>query len=753
MVDEFGPDLYVIGKRNLDPQGENIVTGRYDFPEDRNMPGKLYARILGSPHAHAKILSIDTSRAEALEGVKATVTAEALGGELTRWSDTMLCVEQEVAAVAAVDEATAERALDLIDVEYEVLPHVIDVEEAMLSNSNNSGAFPDSNFNPSPRAIDRGDVAAGFAEAETTIDETVGWLRRHTHNEIEPDSALSWWENDEVYCWSTNQNTFSKRRGMSSAMGMKYNQIHVTTHGTGGGFGGKGGSYPEIVAAELSRKTGKPVALRLPRRQYTVLRSHQYGVKLQMKMGAKNDGTLTAVESTWWGNGGRNGGRSSWADPDASTWKVPNYKTLQEGIATNVGQSGAWRCVAHPEGQFLSDLVLEKMAATLNINPLEFRRKIFVTEDMPYQDNGRPMDSFGVRRCLDKAAAASGYMAKYHAPGARTLPDGRMHGIGIHAHSDGHGSVTSSNRGSIINMCRDGSFLFNSGGTRVMGGPATIAQIIAETIGVKYEDVHVGSWGITDIASDGGSQGGSTHTGGHGGAALVSALDVRAQLFEEAAEELGVNPEDLDAREGVIFVVADPTQSITHADVKSGISHPIIGRGVHYGRGLRKPSPSVGDFPLGTRTQHKTGCAGACEVAVDTETGDVEILNFWSVIDAGRVIDRVTAEGQILAGLPVQFSQAMLFDDSYDPLTGRLLSFGHIDDKTCTSLDIPGPDKSHAVLLETINSVGAYGCQGIGEPCVSSWASITNAINNALGVQVTEGPYTPQVILKALGKA
>jgi xanthine dehydrogenase molybdenum-binding subunit len=746
MVDEFGLDLYVIGQRNRDPEGNNIVTGRYDFPEDHNRPGKLYARVLGSAYAHASIVSIDTSQAEALEGVKAVITHE----DNPRWSDTVLYVDQEVAAVAAVDEATAERALDLIDVVYDVLPHVIDVEDAMLSNANLAGTFPDSNFNPSASRTTRGDVAVGFTEAETTIDETVGWLASHTHNEIEPESAFAWWNGEDVYFTSSNQNPHGNMRGTASALGLKHNHVHLNMGGTGGGFGGKGGNYNEVICALLSKKAGQPVALRSQRRLYTVNRNHQYKVKLQMKIGAKNDGTLTAVESHWWGDGRRNGGRSSWADPDTSTWKCANYSTVQEGVATNKGQSGTWRCVAHPEGQYLSDLVLEKMAAELNMNPLDFRRKIFVTEDMAYQNNGRPMASFGVRKCLEKAAAESGYTAKYHAPGTSTLSDGRMHGIGIHAHSDGHGSTTNSNRGSYIVMGRDGTVMFNSGASRIHGGPGAMANIIAETIGIKYEDIQIGGWGSTDTAPDGGPQYGSLHTGGHGSAATVAARDMREQLFEVAAEELGVNPEDLDAREGVIFVKTDPTQSMTHAEVKSNISRPVIGRGVHWGTGIRKP---VNEFPIGTREQHKTGVASVCEVAVDTETGEVEILNFWSAVDAGRVIDRISAEGQILAGLPVQFNQAMLFDDIYDNLTGRLLSFGHIDDKMCTSMDIPGPEKNHSFLLETIDAIGAYGCHGIGEPAICSFASITNAINNALGVWITEAPVTPMLILKALGKA
>lgn len=756
MVEEFGNDLAVIGQRNLDPEGENIVTGKLKFAEDHIPEGKLFARILGSPYAHARIVSIDTSAAEALDGVVAAITYQ----DNPQWSQELRAVEEEVAAVAAVDEATAERALDLIEVEYEVLPFVVDVQEAMQANAPLTGTFEEGNINPSVSRSSRGDIEQGFADADITVDETVDWMSPHTHNQIEPYSTVAWWDNDykDVFCWTGSQANYFIRGAMAPALGVSAAHCHVFNHGTGGGFGVKNASSVVVPAALLAKKTGKPVALRLPRRQYTVHGSMQYGPKLQMKVGLKNDGTLTAIESVWYGDGGLNGGRSGWSDPDSSTWKCANYSTEQYGVATNKTPSGAWRCVAHPEGQYLSDIVLEKTLEALNaqsglpaLNPLEFRRKIFVTEDMPYQANGQPMDSFGVRKCMEKVAEAIGYEAKYHAPGTSTLPDGRLHGIGIHAHSDGHGGMFGG-RGAIINMNSDGTVLFNSGGTRNPGGPGAQAQIIAETLGVTYDNVRVGDWGNTDTAADAGCQCGSTLTISVGAAFEVAAWDIRERLFAAAAGELGVDPEDLDARNNTVFVKADPSQSMTMQQVAQRTPGPIIGRGIRYGFTLRRPSPSVGDFPIGTPAAHKTGCASACEVAVDPETGDVEILNYAAAVDAGRVIDRISCEGQVLAGLAVQYSQAILFDMSYDPSTGRMLSFSHLDDKMSSSMCIPGPDKNHSFLIESIASVGPYGCIGIGEPSISSFASITNAVNNALGVFVEKIPYSPKTILEALGK-
>jgi xanthine dehydrogenase molybdenum-binding subunit len=749
MPDEFGPasEFVAIGKRNPEYHGDYIVTGKYDFALDHIQPGTLYARVLGSPHGHAKIKSINTSKAEALAGVKAAVTYK----DNPAWSDTLLCVDQPVAAVAAVDEATAERALDLIEVTYEVLPAVFNIDDAMKPGAPLVGTFTDGNTTPTANKIEYGDVAKGFTEADVTIDETV-WVSRHSNNVLESNTAVVWWEADDLYMWISGQGVFRQRPVIANTLKMPQNRVHIFCHGTGGGFGGKGDTLHECLCAALSKKTGTPIALNLPRRLYIALRQHQYGGKMRMKMGAKKDGTLTAIEVETWVDGGATGARGGWMDVAQSTWKCPNYKSSDWGVATNKALSGAWRCVQHPGGQFLSDIVLEKMAAKLNINPLEFRRKIFLTEPI-FQQTGRPLFSFGTRECLEKVAQAIGYEGKYHAPGTKTLPDGRLHGIGIHARADGHGGM-SSNCGSIINMCPDGTVLFNSGSTRVMGGYCDLAEVIAETIGVKYVDVHIGDWGNTDVAAIGTNQGGSVTTITHTSAAMVASQDVRAQIFAVAAGKgtgmLNVTPAELDAKDGKIFLKSDPTKFVTHKAVMQSLSNPIIGRGVHWTPQLRKP---VGNFAVGGTGVHRTGCASAAEVAVDPETGEVEILNFANAVDAGRVIDLYSSEGQVAAGLPVQFNQAMLCEEIKDSVTGRDLAASFLDDEMATTMDIPGPDKNQAFLIETIDANGAYGCHGIGEPAVGSYACITNAINNAINKFIFPTPYTPDKILKALGKA
>jgi CO/xanthine dehydrogenase Mo-binding subunit len=467
-----------------------------------------------------------------------------------------------------------------------------------------------------------------------------------------------------------------------------------------------------------------------------------------MKLGAKKDGTLTALESTWWDEGGLIGATGTCWDVDASTWKVPNYKKDEWGVSTNKGASGTWRDVSGPPGNYLADIVLEKMAAKLGMNPLDFRRKIFVTEDMTFQTNNQPMACFGLRMALEKAAEVSGYSAKYHAPGTKTLADGRLHGIGISSFYDGKGGL-SGLRGSTINMCDDGTVTFNTGGTRIMSGPVAHTAMIAEIIGVKFTDVRCGDFGCTPIAPEGGIQAGSTQLRSLGAAHVVAALDVRTQLFAYAATQLKVTPGELDAKDGVIFVKADPTKSITHKAVMTAQTEPVIGRGVRWESVLRKP---VGNFPVGTTCTMRTGDASAVEVAVDPETGAIEILSFINAVDCGRIIEMNSIEGQYLCGLTNMMNQAIYFDDIYDPATGRMLNFNFERDLFVTFMDCP-TELNQINILEPIDANGPFGSHGIGEPVTATYASILNAVNNAIGQWITTGPLTPQVVLKALGKA
>jgi CO/xanthine dehydrogenase Mo-binding subunit len=289
-----------------------------------------------------------------------------------------------------------------------------------------------------------------------------------------------------------------------------------------------------------------------------------------------------------------------------------------------------------------------------------------------------------------------------------------------------------------------------------------MSAIIAETLGLKFEAVTCGTWGDPSVAPDGGSQAGSAGGTSNGSAAQEAALDIRKQLFTYAITQapfaaLKSTVDDLDASDGTIFLKSDPTKTTTHAAVMAKISKPIMGEGKSRNNMVRRP---LGKWALGTPGFHRTGVGAAYEVAVDTETGEVEILNWVHVCDAGRVINKNVCDGQVASAQSHQYGKAFLWEVKHCPSTGVMLTQSFLDDKMATQMDVDhsmnsyGVDGKNAILLETVNYSGPFGMNGIGEPASPScYCALTNAINNALGTEIYERPITPYRILKALGKA
>lgn len=341
MFDEYSQDLAVLGKYHKDHRGPSIVTGTYSFSCDTKIGNKLHARTLCSPYAHAKILSIDTSRTEAMEGVEAVITYE----DNPFWSDTMLCWGQEFAAVAAVDEYTAERAMLVLleDVEWDVMDFCIHPDDSVASGAPNCGVFEDTNVGP-PQTYSRGDVEVGFAEADVIVEvDTGGWCRPHTMNTIEPNSACVWWEGDDIFGYDVNQAPHSYGRAASGYLGIPQNRYHVEAHAAGGGFGGGGQTREPVAAGLLSKKAGKPVQITRSRRNQSPTRRNKYGVKGRIKIGCKYDGTMTALEidaNSW---GGRNGANSNWTQIIDTTYDTENISYTSHSIATNTGFAAGWR--------------------------------------------------------------------------------------------------------------------------------------------------------------------------------------------------------------------------------------------------------------------------------------------------------------------------------------------------------------------------------------------------------------------------
>jgi xanthine dehydrogenase molybdenum-binding subunit len=738
MVDE----LLVVGNpANLDKQAVDIVTGRLDYASD-HLPGeKLFTRILSSPHAHAKIVSIDTSKALAMDGVEAVTTHE----DCPTYSDTITFWGQEVAAVAAVDEHTAAVATRLIDVEYDVLPHVVDPDEAMEPGAPLVGVYPDSNLS-GPTEVTRGDLATGMAEADVIVEEEIGWSNNFQHGPLDPRSSVVYWTGDHLYVWITSQNPHGQRRGLANNLGIPENHVHLISHGTGQGHGDKHGADWAVPAAVLAKKAGKPVQNTLSRQDNFLHAVHQYPTKLTAKVGFKDDGTITAADCLYMDNGGWRFGHGVFRQ----SYKCDHGSFRGQAVATNRPRMGAWRCVMDPQACFCTDIFMDMAAEELGMSPLDLRLKVSITPDMPDQDSGNPISSGDLPGLLATLRDAGDYNAKYHAPGTMTLPDGRMHGIGIRAYASGFGNM-SSPVSAIVTMARDGTAFINVGTSRAGNGqPTACAHITAEKLGLKFEDVTVGDWGNTTTSGDGGGQGGSTRTITLGAAFYMAAEDARNQLFEVAAEQLGVTPEELDAGDSKIFVKADPTQFKTHSEVSSGTRGTVVGRGVGWPNALRRP---VGNFPVGTPCHQRMMTGSVAEVAVDTETGEVEVLSFILADDMGRAIFWKGAENQIEGSIEISIGEAMLYEQIFDDLTGATLNASYVDNKWPTTLDVH-TDRHTAIIVESDDACGPYGAKGLGEPPVTNYGVLALAVHNAIGGEwIRSVPIYPQKVLKALGKA
>jgi CO/xanthine dehydrogenase Mo-binding subunit len=741
-------DLKVVGKEGLkDKQLMECLIGRLDFSADILLGKKLWARTLMAPIPAGKVLSVDTSKAEALEGVEAVCTAEDTPG----WSDTIQYHGQEVAAVAAIDEATAARAISLIEVEYEPYAFVVDPDEAMKPGAPIVGIYPESNVRDPITETVRGDFEAGLAASTHTINTgPIGWTTYFQHGSLESCTATVWWTGDQLHAQTTSQNPFGHRSTLASRLDMPLNKVHVTSHGSGSGHGDKHSIDWAVQAAVLSRKAGKPVCMSLSRAENSLQRTHQFTLKADITIGCDDNGIIRGIDSQYWGNamvsGSNRGGGGN--DSIRYTYKCDNARYQGTTVVTNNPRSGAWRCVQHPPCTILTEAAIDMAAYECGVNPLDFRLQNI---QPPFPDGrdvdaDRPLASNGLAECLEEAAAAIDFLGKFHAPGARTLSDGRMHGVGICGHIDGHGGMSSA-RGGIINLTRDGKALINAGISRAGGGSNTaFCHIVAEVLGMSYDDVNTGDWGVTDTATDGGSQGGSKQVITSGSAFYNAALDCRDQLFAAAEDLLGVSKDAMSVGDGNVFETANPANSATIADVVTENAYTIVGRGYSWGENLA--------MGTGERCEVRGTSAVACEVAVDTETGEVEILKIANADDMGRAVFHKGSMSQIMGGTEITIGQAMLFDQVHDQTNGLCVNPSFLDMKVPNPTSLDMDTSNHiGIIVESIDDCGPYGAKGMGEPCISNYGAIANAVYNAIGEWCLEGALLPQKILKALGKA
>ncbi|HVP22913.1 MAG TPA: molybdopterin cofactor-binding domain-containing protein, partial [Conexivisphaerales archaeon] len=540
------------------------------------------------------------------------------------------------------------------------------------------------------------------------------------------------------------------RSAIAGALSLPLENVTVITHGTGGGFGDLHFSEWCVVAAVLAKKAGAPVMNALSRKDNYLTATQQYPDRGHVKIGAKPDGTLVAIDAEYW----TDVGAFAWPavgdaiSPLQITFNVPNAHFKGHTITTNKPKCAYWRTVGEPGGLFIMDIVLEELAAKLNMDPLQLRlkniKKLGDTDNgslgLNSGQQGLPFASMALDQCFQKVSSGIGWSSKYHAPGAKTLPDGRMHGIGVSGYVCNKGQWGGEVDGAIITSTTDGGFFLMIGQSSINTEASTQTYVAAEAIGCNAGDVKLGDYGNTATCQNCGAQGGSTRTVTTGHAVRQAGFDVRNQLFTYAAPMLKTTPDKLSASLGKIYLTSDPTKFVTMATVLAdGGTPPIIGKGY---------------TPYDNSKVIRTTPAAAVEIAVDTNTGAIEVLDIFTACDVGTANSKLGCEGQIEGGACQSLGHQLFWGWDYDASNGTPMNPSLLYQKPETIMDVPIPTNITPYVVESHDALGPFGAKGLGEPPYGTiGAAISNALYNATGKFVYSQPSTPWAVLKALGKS
>jgi xanthine dehydrogenase YagR molybdenum-binding subunit len=693
-----------IGKRVSRIDGPEKVSGHAKYTYDLNRPNMLFGIFVRSPYAHAKVVSIDTSAAEKMPGVKAVKVIQGPDSEI-QWAG------DEIVALAAVDEATAAAAARAVKVEYEKLPHlVIDTDP--------TGAGPRAK---STAQESDGDPDKAFREADAVVEGDYG-VPVITHCCLEAHGQISeWTDKEHLLVHPSTQNVSGIASQMGTPLGMPPGNIKVHMDHVGGGFGSKFG--PDrwgIVTAQLSQLAGgQPVKIMLERSSELEVAGCRPSTYSHVKVGAKKDGTIVAWESKSWGTGGV---QPSGSPPLPYIFKIPNYRKQYTSIENNIGPQRAWRAPNHPQSAAITMTALDDLAAALAMDPLEFFLKnIEMTGALAqvYTEE------------LHKAAELIDWKKNWHQRGDPT-PGPIKRGMGLSIHTwGGRGH----NGNCDLTIHADGSVEVKTGSQDLGTGTRTAIKIVAaDAFSIPLEAVTV-KLGDNEYPPDGGS-GGSTTIGGVSAFTRRAALDALDELYTKVAPALDAKPEELEAWAGAIRVKSAPNRKLSWKDAcaKLGVT-PITVRG-------KNPGP-------GNLTNSGVGGAQMADVSVDIETGVVKMNKIVAVQDCGLVINTKLAESQCYGSLIMGVSYALFEEKIMDQATGRMLNPNMEFYKLAGIGDI-GEFVVHMMGGKGYDERGVI---GLGEPpVVSPGAAISNAVANAIGVRVPYLPLTPDRVLEALAK-
>jgi len=736
----------VIGHRVHNVDGTEKVTGSGKYTFDVVLPNMLYGKILRSPYPHAKILKINTSKAKRLVGVKAVVTGkDTLGHKQGIWrrfpelcDEEILCrakvryIGDAVAAVAAIDEDTAEEALDLIEVEYEPLPAVFDPMDAIKEDAPQIHEGVELNININ-RHIEWGDVDEAFEKCDH-IREDKFKCSSQAHVCMEThDAVASFGHNGKLEAWTSSQSSYYIQRLYADMLDMSESDIRVHNRHTGGGFGSKFElDSAQFCAAILSQKLCRPVKIVLSREEEFTATKRRTPMYYFLKLGAKKDGTLLAKEVRVITEGGAYtamGATALYLTGFFSSfpYKYPNYRYDGYRVYTNTAITSAMRGFGAPQSTFVGE--------SQGIDPIEIRRKNGMTPN--YEVPGQAfIQSCGLHQCLDKI--------EEHVKKRGKLPPN--HGIGVSAYGFMSGGIFNwfntpyAFSAAVVRINIDGKVDLYTGACDIgQGSNTTLSMICAEELGVKLEDVRIFS-GDTGICPPDLGAWGSRETLMNGNAVKRAAADCKRQLLEFAAAKMGANiVYDLDIKDRWVHLVDRPERGVSYFDIvkeairgKDGVA--IMGRG-HYTphrKGMISPAYSFG--------------VQAAEVEVDPETGRYKLVNVTTAHESGTVINPLGIEGQLEGAIMMAGGYGFCEDQPMDE--GKILNPSIADYKLIRSLDMPETD---ILEIDTYEPEGPFGAKEAGEGLTNPTAgAIGNAVYKAVGVRIYDLPITPEKVLKAL---
>jgi xanthine dehydrogenase molybdenum-binding subunit len=737
----------VVGTRPIRHDGTDKVTGRAKYGGDFDEAGTLHGKVLRSPHAHARIKSVDVSKALEYPGVRAVISGQDMpvaqmenpsnGARFA--SDNIMAREKvlykghPVAAVAAVNSHVAETALHLIDVQYEVLPPVMNVQDAMKDSApllhdelttTELGEQTDKHSNiASHFRFEQGDIEKGFAEADVVVEQEFTNATVH-QGYIEPQNGAALWNSDgQVTVWTSTQGAFTTRDALAKVLDLPVSRIKVVPMEIGGGFGGKINLYLEPLAALLSRKTAQPVKFIMSRVEVFESTGPTSGTYMKVKMGVTKSGKITAAEANLVFEAGAFPGSpvTSGAQSIFAPYEIENVRSEGYDVVVNKPKTAAYRAPGSPNAAYAGEQVVDELCEKLGMDPIEFRLLNASKEGTRWVE-GRVFQRIGNVECLEAAKDSSQYNTALKGPWrGRGVASGYWFNIGMQSSCS-------------IGVNADGTISLVEGSTDIGGTRVVIAMHAAEVLGIPAEDVHP-SVGDTESVGYTMLTGGSRTAFATGWAAYECAQDIKRQMIERAASIWDMPAEDVDLVDGVFQHKSDTDLKMSFKELAGQLND--------------SGGPISSQVSVDPRTSGGAFSTQIADVEVDPETGKVTILDFTVVQDAGKAIHPSYVEGQMQGGV-VQGIGWALNEEYFFDTEGRMKNSSFLDYRMPTSLDLP---LINTVIVEVANPGHPYGVRGVGEvPIVPTMAAIANAIARATKVRLRDLPMSPGSVLEALWK-